>query len=100
MPPTTEGERLRDEGIEQVETNNVAFVDVMRRLAIEHARTYGFVSADDMRPIASRLGLMPTHPNAWGAVFRDDRFTVLGYKQSTTASRHGGLLRVWKLADD
>lgn len=56
-------------------------------------------SADDVRE-AMPEGLEPHHPNAWGALFngyrREGLIELAGYRQSTTKSRNGGVLRMWR----
>lgn len=56
-------------------------------------------SADDVRA-AMPEGLDPHHPNAWGALFnsyrREGLVELVGYRQSTTKSRNGGVLRMWR----
>lgn len=53
-------------------------------------------TADDIRREVGE----PRHPNHWGALFRSCRIEGLiapeGVTQSTTKSRNGGLLRVWR----
>ena len=98
--PKPLGFLLKEEGIKKVQEHNEDFVAIMKEKAMEFARENGTVSADDMRPVALALGLKPKHPNAWGAVFNDKRFTLYSYKQSRVTSRHHGLIRVWRLSDD
>ncbi len=86
----------RDKGIAQVARNNEHFLKVARADATEIAERNGDVTSDDVR----RVWLLdPRHPNAWGAVFKGDKFTWTGqYRQSHIVSRHGGMQRVWRLA--
>lgn len=68
--------------------------------AIDDLRASGReFSADDVRA-AMPHGLEPHHPNAWGALFnsyrREQLIELAGYRQSTTTSRNGGVLRMWR----
>lgn len=84
---------LRDAGIQQVESNNLSWVERARDIALQLAAKRGEVTADDVRAVFKEE---PNHPNAWGAVFRSPRLKWGGtMRPSSTVSRHAGLQRVW-----
>jgi hypothetical protein len=93
-----QGQKRRERGIARVTYSNSEFVSVMREYIIAKARRGGTVNADHVREIASRRGIEPTHPNAYGAVFRCPEFKPVGYTHSKAPSRHAGVIRVWELA--
>lgn len=63
------GDRLKGEGQDTVAIHAENFVAIMRKKAREISAASGMVSADNLRPIAIALGLVPHHPNAWGGNF-------------------------------
>lgn len=91
--------KMRDIGIARVAASNLPFIDKAREIAALCAATHpnGTVCADDVRRIAQRIGLAPTHPNAWGALFKHPRFVMVGYRQSAKISRKAGTQRIWRL---
>ena len=90
------GLRLKESGLDAVEEHNLSWVERMRLWAKIHADIHGFVSCDDIRIIAAREGDEPDHHNAYGSLFRPKEWRCVGRKPSTTASRHGAEIRVWK----
>ena len=85
----------RDAGIQRVADNNTDFLIEARAIARTIARRDGTVTADDVR---RECALVPLHPNAWGAVFRDDAFAWTGnYRRSALVQGHGNMQRVWVL---
>jgi hypothetical protein len=72
----------RDDGVDCVTHHCQGFVATVRQRAIEIARERGQVTADDLRAWANDNGLVPHHPNAWGAVFSGKMFTCIGTIQS------------------
>lgn len=84
-------------GLALVEEHNRYFVEAMREEAIKVALSRGKVSIDDLRPIAARRGLEPDHQNAWGSIFKGNRWQKLGRKQSSHPSNHGREITVWEL---
>lgn len=85
----------RDEGLQRVAENNQEFLDIARKAAVAICELRGVVTCDEIR---ETLNIVPKHPNAYGAIFKDRRFEWTGrFEQSTSISRHGGLQRVWRL---
>ena len=94
----TNGDYLKERGLELVESNNMEFLKAMRFNAYLIAREEGRVCADDLRPIADRLGIKPNHSSAWGAVFRGKTFKRIDYIKSVYPSNHSRPISVWVLA--
>ncbi len=92
------GEDRRDRGIARVTANDRdGFISYMRAWAVPYANEHGRITADDVRRHAAVCDREPHHPNAYGALLRGCpglRFSG-EYVQSTTPSRHSGLIRVW-----
>jgi hypothetical protein len=82
----------RDAGIELVASRNAAFLRRCREYAIT-------VSIEDVRDFAQAQGLLPTHPNAWGAVFKTAAFTPVGYCRNNLESAHARTVRRWAYTD-
>lgn len=91
------GEELRDGGLDKVEKSHGRWVDRMRELARQIARSRGFVSADDLRDHANKTGDHPHHQNAWGAIFRGAEWELWRYTKSRHATNHARRIGVWKL---
>ena len=91
-----QGQRDASEGIEQVAYANSAFVASMRIMAYAIATQQGTVTSDDLRRYASERGMKPTHPNAWGSIFREVGWKADGMTRSKVRSNHGRMIRVWR----
>lgn len=92
------GQQLKLDGLERVESNNKQFVRDFRSLAVSLAQCNETVTSDDLRKIADKIDVQPKHPNAWGSIFRSKLFTPVGFTQSEIPSCHGRTIRVWALA--
>ncbi len=96
-----EGRKRRDEGIARVSSKNSGWLKEAREVAYRIARMKGTVTAEDVRGVLYARGLRPSHPNAWGGVFKDPRFVWTGNLiPSRVPSRHANLQRVWRLSTD
>ena len=91
------GIAAREKGKDAVTDNNKTFVSSMRNFARDHIEREGSVTTDDLRAYATKNGIAPNHPNAWGAVFRGVEFEEIGWKRSVLVSNHARKIRVWKL---
>jgi len=89
------GEALKPAGQAQVEGNNLAFVRELREEAIRLVRINGSVTAEELRAYAEVHGLEPTHPNAYGGVFRGPGWRVIGRRRSRWPSAHAREIKVW-----
>lgn len=95
----SEGQLAMNLGLDQVERNNIEWIETMRGFAREHSKHHGKVSADDLRKWEATIG-KPISSNAWGAIFRNRNnelgfWVRVGYKQSKIRSRKNGIIRVW-----
>jgi len=69
----------------------------MRVQAVKIAREEGCVSADDIR---SRFEIpSDVSRNALGSLFKSKEFIWFGTKKSTTPSRAGSIISVWKIKE-
>lgn len=92
------GDTLRDAGMATTELANADFIRTMRAKAIEIAKAKGVVTSDDLRKHAQELQIGPSHPNAWGALFRVGKtWRVVGRIKSKLSSNHSREIRVWAL---
>ncbi len=91
-----QGQRLKREGQEQVESKNWAFLNKMRWYAQTHAQRWGSVTSDDVRRYATSLGLYPTHHNCWAGVFRCPGWVCIGRQPSKLPSNHARWINVYR----
>ena len=94
QPTLFDGKALKDAGIKKVSAHNSEWLAHARRMARLHLWLNDTVDADWLR---NAMLWEPTHPNAWGAVFKSGEFEPCGWKASTTPSCHGRMIRVWRL---
>lgn len=100
LPLTPAGARstgleLRDQGIASLERH--PWLSMARKVAerLCAAGVSGTITSDDLHIVMGP----PPHPNAWGALFKDKRFTATGERvRSTRPSAHGRWVMVWRLA--
>jgi hypothetical protein len=88
----------RNLGIERVASRNVEFLRRCREFALAVCISSGSVTIEDVRDFARAQGLVPTHPNAWGAVFKTADFEPVGYHVNTIESAHARTVRRWARA--
>ncbi len=91
------GQELKQIGLDLVSSHNPAWLGRMRTHARHCARTYGAVSADDIRVFAEQTNDHPAHGNCYGAVFRGREWRCIGRKRSAIASNHAREIRIWAL---
>lgn len=89
------GEKLKESAMVGVEKKNAAWLNTIRKQAIRIAKRKGSVTTDDLRKYAMKKELKPSHPNAWGAVFRGSDWRVIGRCKSRLPSNHAREIRVW-----
>ena len=87
----------RDSGLSSVAHHCETFLDAVRTEAHRLALERGQVTIDDLRAWANDNGLLPHHPNAWGAVFREPGWQCVGHAQSHLVTNHGREVKVWRL---
>lgn len=79
-----------------VRAANAEFVRRMRDLARFLSAGNGEVTVDDLRRMAASVNLAPSHPNAWGCIFSQSGWAVVGHRRSTLASNRGREIKVWR----
>lgn len=88
------GQQLKMFGLDRVGRRNAlwlrAMTDYLRARALA-----GPVTAEDAHELAQRLGWEPSHPNAYGALFRRG-WRRVGYRQATRPSAHARVLSMWE----
>jgi hypothetical protein len=89
------GEQKKEEGRDRVEANNLEWLDWMRFHAVELVKWTGSVTTDDLHEIADKLGRQPTHKNAWGCIFREERWERTGYVKSKRPTANARPIGVW-----
>ena len=94
-----EAQRRKRAGIATAEEHSASWIEQARACARDLCERHGTVTADDVREVLYPLGIVPSHPNAWGAVFRKG-FRWTGERRvSRVVQGHGNLQRVWRLAE-
>ena len=95
----TLGSILKEEGRERVAARNEEWLAWMRSAARLCVKANGDVSTDDLHIQAFALelhrGLVPTHKNAWGAIFAEKGWKRIGYVQSKRPEAHARPIGVW-----
>ena len=90
------GQELKRVGVGTVAARNEDWLEAVRREARRISTWKGHVTADDIRSWASQTGFpIPTHPNAWGAVFREPGWKPVAWKIAKRPAAHGRAIRVW-----
>lgn len=97
----TIGEALRDAGTTRVLRNSGEWADRALEQLHDLARTFPYLTADDLRTRMAALGDEPHHHNAYGAAFR--RAVARGWLEATDATcksqrddAHARRLVVWR----
>ena len=90
------GMKLKRVGKAKAREHHGPALELARQIARQLAIRYGTVSADQVQMYMeiNRFGALN---NAAGSIFDTGEFEPAGYRPSTRTSRHGGLLRVWRL---
>ena len=91
-----DGQARKVEGQAVVADHNTEFVALMRAEARRISNERGWVTSDDLRVYASQLGLEPTHPNAWGSVWRGKGWRSIGHRKSAVPQSHARMIRIWR----
>lgn len=87
------GLELKEQGIASLERH--PWLAMARKMAVWICRRDGKVTSDDLHRIMAK----PPHPNCFGAIFHDKRFTWTGeYVKSKRREAHAREIRVWRLA--
>ena len=94
-----EGRRKRNEGASQVVEHNSELFERLLSFAKEHSRTFGSVTADDVRVHASLNNWYPKHRNFYGAIFVVKGWKFLDYKASARPEARGRKIGIFKWED-
>lgn len=100
----SEGQLLMNLGKDRVELNNQQWVYAMRTRARVISGLEGRVTTDDLHRYVNELG-HPKHPNAWGAIFRNNKalkkgtWHVIGYEKSKRKEARSRRIAVWIFKD-
>src|SRR6185295_17932867 len=87
---------LKREGRDAIEQTDRAFIVTMRGIAKGISQESGFVSIDNLRVHADRMGWQPKHPNSWGSVMKGKGWTIIRYQKSALPRNHARLIALWK----
>jgi len=76
-------------------------LEAARRIALEVGRSRGLVTADDVQRRLISAGIKPSElGNSAGSIFKQKCWEWTGRMvPSTRVSRHGNLIRVWRLVE-
>ena len=74
-------------------TENAIYLAKAREVAFRLAQEKGYLTSDDVVKVVG----MPSSPSVVGGVFKDPRFTPVGYTASTRKGTHGRKISVWRL---
>lgn len=89
-------EVLKEAGQAVVEEHSGGFVALMREKAITISDEKGFVSSDELRTAAEAMGLVPHHPNVWGALFHGTHWRIVGRQKSKLPGNHAREIKIWE----
>jgi hypothetical protein len=93
------GEQLRDAALQRFEQNEPRWLDRARAMLVALLGDgQGEVSSDDVWRYCPPPA--DVHPSCMGAVFKDDRFCVTGWRASTRPSAHARVIRTYCLKGD
>lgn len=95
MNGLAQGRQMRDAALSLFETTRKAWLDQARAEAVNHARTHGQVTINDVRrKIQLPVGV---HPNTWGAVLKCKELKPIGYDQAHHPEAHSRVVRIYGL---
>ena len=95
----TEGDKLRDEGVERVSRGKTEWLKEVRDWAWKYAESKGYVTINEVR--AHFVLPEGAHHNLWGAAFKSSGLVPRGVtKNKVAASAHSRAVRVWVVPDN
>lgn len=86
---------LKTQGLDAAEASHGSFVQIMRTEAIRISDQRGWVTNDDLRVYADQIGMVPKHPNAWGAIWHGKGWIIVGYRRSAVPSSHARTIKIY-----
>ena len=90
------GERAKQDGLTTVAATNKEFLETCRRYARAISALKGEVSIDDVRAFCDEHSLKPEHPNAFGAIFKNNGWLEIGRKKSCYETNHARKVSLWR----
>jgi hypothetical protein len=90
-----QGEQLKQAGLASAESD-ASFLSTMRDVAQEISQASGFVTSDNLRIVADKMGLSPRSPNSWGAIFHGKHWQVIGRCKSAVPGNHRREIKMWR----
>jgi len=88
----------RDKGMATAVSGRSKALETARRLARIICQLHGKVTADDVRrEFEYRGGDWTELGNAAGSLFKGKQWQSVGFENSTVATSHARMIRVWKL---
>lgn len=87
---------LRDKGVDMAGWGSLTWVGCMREFAREHCQQHGSVTIDDVRAFAASKGLQPNSTHAFGAVFHELGWHVIGSEPSQVVSNRARRILRWR----
>ena len=90
------GLRRKDEGQDRGEARAPELAEILRAEARRISAERGWVTIDDVRAFADRLGFTAPHPNFWGAIFRGPGWERVGEEPSGRPANHGHRNPRWR----
>lgn len=91
-----EGMLNKKVGMASVSHRNRIFLDTVREWAKTRCQFNGSVSIEDVREWADSMELAPSHPNAWGCVFKGKHWVPCGDIKSAIPSAHHRRVLLWR----
>jgi hypothetical protein len=85
-----------DATLSRVTLDNAKWLDWARAEARLICFDMGFVTTDDIRCLADRMGFQPDSPHAFGAIFKSKGWKAIGRQASTYKSNNSRWICQWK----
>jgi len=76
------------------QVSNGLWLEKARQYAAMHASKHTFVTSDD---VLAGVGKPQGTTSVAGAIFRNGRFTKVGYTPSSRVTTHGREISIWRL---
>jgi hypothetical protein len=97
---TLVGEKRKRAGRDRVATRNKEWLEWARFHARQISMWTGRVTTDDIHELCTTFNRMPTHHNAFGAIFRGKQWECTGFEKSVRPSAHARPIGVWRHRGD
>lgn len=94
--PLDAGLEQKELGLYATALNNADFVALARTIAKEYCAKHGSVTIDNVRCDLRMDGRQPSNPNAWGSIFMETGWRIIGYTPSQVRSNHHRRIARWE----